>query len=390
MRQRTRQIILTQIAKLLVLPGLLICLPVGTPQLRAQASTSAQQTPPPTESQPSLTVDRDPVSSPDATVPQKPGAAEAGQVSRGEHGRFTLRQDVDEVVLNATVLDSHNQLVMSLNKDDFQVFEDGVPQTIAAFRHEDIPVSIGILIDNSGSMSDKRRAVNQAAIDLVKSSNPEDEDFVVNFSEEAYIDADFTSDIGKLEEGLSHIDSKGGTALYDAVLASADYLAKNGKRPKQVLLVITDGEDNASNATLEDAIRRVQDLSGPVVYTIGLMFGDDDSPRTQRRAKRALQELSDQTGGLAFFPKSLKNVDAVAAEVAQDIRNQYTIGYHSTNPPARGGYRIVRVIAKAKGYGRLTVRTRAGYYPRGDRSRPTATGPANSVPGAQPPPPKKR
>lgn len=328
--------------------------------------------------------------SPDAAAPQPAEAAGPGQVSRGEQGRFTLRQDVDEVVLNATVLDSHDQLVMTLNKGDFQVFEDGVPQTIAAFRHEDIPVSIGILVDNSGSMSNKRRAVNQAAIDLVKSSNPDDEDFVVNFSEEAYIDADFTSDISKLQDGLSHIDSKGGTALYDAVIASADYLAKNGKRPKQVLLVITDGEDNASNATLEDTIRRVQDLSGPVVYTIGLMFGDDDSPRTQRRAKRALQELSNQTGGLAYFPRSLKDVDAVAAEVAQDIRNQYTIGYHSTNPPSRGGYRMVRVVAKAKGYGKLTVRTRAGYYPRGDRSKPAAASPASSASDASTPSKKNR
>jgi VWFA-related protein len=363
------------------IPNLLIltCLLVGALCAEAQqaAPAASQQTPSVTEPQPSLTVDRDPVASPDA-VP----ATSSGQISRGEHGRFTLRQDVDEVVLNASVFDARGQLVTTLTKNDFQVFEDGVPQTIAAFRHEDIPVSIGILVDNSGSMSDKREAVNQAAIDLVRTSNPQDEDFVVNFSEEAYIDADFTSDIRKLEDGLSHIDSKGGTALYDAVIASADYLVKNGKRPKQVLLVITDGEDNASNATLEDAIRRVQDLSGPVVYTIGLMFGDDDSPRTQRRARRALQELSDQTGGMAYFPRSLKDVDAVAAEVAEDIRNQYTIGYRSTKPPELGGYRAVRVTARAKGYGKLFVRTRAGYFPRGDTTKKAGGEPGSGAAGA--------
>ncbi len=330
--------------------------------------------------QPSLTVDHDPVPSPDAetTVPAAPGTA-PGQVAKGAGGKFTLRQDVDEVVLNATVLDGGGHLVQSLQKSDFQVFEDGVPQTIAAFRHEDVPVSIGILIDNSGSMADKRMAVNQAAIDMVKASNPDDETFIVNFSEEAYIDQDFTSDIGKLNQGLSHIDSKGGTALYDAVVASADYMAKYAKRSKQVLLIITDGEDNASSATLEYTIRRVQDLSGPVVYTIGMLFGDEDSPKTQRRAKRALQDLSDQTGGIAYFPKHLQNVDAVAAEVASDIRNQYTIGYHSTNPPSKGGYREVHVEAKAKGMGRLTVRTRTGYFPRADR-----TGKSGLVPPGSP------
>ncbi len=355
--------------------------------IAAQPQTQPPQTQPQTsqpasgasaDQQPSLTVDHDPVPSPDAetTGPVAPGAAGsgsgsgagAGQVTKGAGGRFTLRQDVDEVVLNATVLDSGGRLVQSLQKGDFQVFEDGVPQTIAAFRHEDVPVSIGILIDNSGSMADKRMAVNQAAIDMVKASNPDDETFIVNFSEEAYIDQDFTSDIGKLNQGLSHIDSKGGTALYDAVVASADYMAKYAKRSKQVLLIITDGEDNASSATLEYTIRRVQDLSGPVVYTIGLLFGDEDSPKTQRRAKRALQDLSDQTGGIAYFPKRIQNVDEVANEVASDIRNQYTIGYHSTNPPSKGGYREVHVEAKAKGMGRLTVRTRTGYFPRAEHS----------------------
>lgn len=319
-----------------------------------------------TGAQPPLTVDHDPVPSPDAET----GAAPVGgQVAKGPKGGFTLRQDVDEVVLNATVLDNYGRLVDSLDKSNFQVFEDGVPQTIASLRHEDVPVSIGILIDNSGSMGDKRVAVNQAAIDMVKASNPDDETFIVNFSEEAYIDQDFTSDIAKLNQGLSHIDSKGGTALYDAVVASADYLAKYAKRSKQVLLIITDGEDNASSATLEYAIRRVQDLSGPTVYSIGLLFGDDDSPKTQRQAKRALQALSDETGGIAYFPKRLENVDEVANEVASDIRNQYTIAYHSTNSPSKGGFREVHVEAKAKGMGKLSVRTRAGYFPRADHSQ---------------------
>ncbi len=267
-------------------------------------------------------------------------------------------------MLNATVLDDHNKLVMNLTKPDFSVAEDGVAQTIISFQHEDIPVSMGILVDNSGSMRDKRQAVNSAALDLVKASNKDDEAFVVNFSDEAYIDQDFTSDIGKLREGLAHIDSKGGTALYDAVVASADQLAKGAKRPKQVLLVITDGEDNASVMSLEQTIQRIQALQGPVVYSIGLLFKDEGGGREARRAKRALQMLSSETGGVSFFPKSMDEVDEIAAEVARDIRSQYTIGYHSTKPASLGGYRIVKVEAHAQGYGKLIVRTRTGYYPR--------------------------
>lgn len=316
--------------------------------------------------QPSLTVDRDPVPSPDPdTAPQaaaQPNAAQQAAIAR-ENGKYTLRQDAYEVRLNATVLDSSGRAVQDLTKDDFHVFEDGVPQTISSFRHEDLPVSLGILIDSSGSMYDKRAAVEQASLDLVKLSNPQDEAFVVDFSWEAYIDQDFTSDINKLRQGLEYIKSSGGTAMYDALVASADYLSKNAKHPKQVLLVITDGEDNASSASLEQAIRRIQDLDGPEIYSVGLLFGPDEDKREARHAKRVLETLAEQTGGVAYFPRSLKEIDPIAAEVAQDIRRQYTISYHSTKSPALGGYRQISVQAKAKGYSKLQVRTRAGYYP---------------------------
>ena len=172
------------------------------------------------------------------------------------------------------------------------------------------------------------------------------------------------ADLNKLHEGLSHIDSKGGTALYDAVIASADYMSKNAKKAKEVLLIITDGEDNASGTNLEETVRRIQDLQGPVVYSIGLLFDDmGGGGRESHRARRALQLLSDETGGLAFFPKNLGQVDEIAAEVARDIRNQYTISYHSSKPASLGGYRVVHVDAKAKGHNKLTVRTRPGYFP---------------------------
>lgn len=332
----------------------------------AFAQTGASQQP--LAKAPDLTVDRDPAPSPDPDTPP-PAAADQlppkpGAIEKGSHGTFTLREDAYEVRLNASVFDSSGHSVQTLTKDDFHVYEDGVPQTIAGFRHEDLPVSLGILIDSSGSMYDKRAAVDEASLDLVKLSNPQDEAFLVDFSWEAFIDQDFTSNIAKLQDGLNYIKSSGGTAMYDALVASADYLAKNAKHPKQVLLIVTDGEDNASSATLEAAVRRIQDLDGPTIYCIGLLFGDDTGKAEARHARRVLETLSEETGGQAYFPKSLKEVDPIAHEVANDIRTQYTIAYHSTKSPTLGGYRQVHVDAKAKGYGKLTVRTRTGYYPR--------------------------
>jgi Ca-activated chloride channel homolog len=333
-----------------------------------QPSAQTPGKPPTATQQPSLTVDHDPVPSPDpdTPAPSRSGSTQGvglGKIER-EGGRYTLREDAYEVRLNATVLDGSGKSIQTLDKSAFTVYEDGVPQTINSFRHEDLPVSIGLLIDSSGSMYDKRQAVDKASVNFVKLSNPEDEEFLVDFSWEAFIDQDFTNSIEKLQQGLGYIKSSGGTAIYDALVASADYLAKNAKHPKQVLLVVTDGEDNASSATLEQTIRRIQDLDGPVIYCVGLLFGDDTDKRESRHARRVLETLAEQTGGAAYFPKSIRDVDAVAAEVAQDIRTQYTIAYHSTKSPTLGGYREIHVEAKAKSFGRLSVRTRSGYYPR--------------------------
>ncbi len=362
---------------LLLIPGpVALWAQSSSAQSSAAPSSAAQSAPAPPahvspqtpETQPPLDVDRDPIESPDAAdnEPISPGHPNGGQVVQRDRGVYTLRRNVDEVVLNCTVVDPDGHLVNDLAQDDFHVSEDNVPQNIVSFQHSDIPVSMGILVDNSGSMRDKRAAVNAAALDLVRASNPGDEAFIVNFSDEAFLDQDFTSDINKLRQGLAHIESRGGTALYDAVAASADQLAQGARRPKQVLLIITDGEDNASSLDLEQTIHRVQDLQGPVIYSIGLLFGEDAHGGEAHRARRALQLLSDETGGMAFFPKSLADVDSVAAEVARDIRNQYTIGYHSTKPMSQGGYRVVRVDARAPHHGKLFVRTRSGYYPKAE------------------------
>jgi Ca-activated chloride channel homolog len=293
-----------------------------------------------------------------------PGAQDQSQTPENdESGAFVFRKEVEEVSLHATVLDDKQRLVTNLDKTAFTVLENNQPQSITSFRHEDIPVAMAIVIDNSGSMREKRDKVNKAAINLVKSSNPQDQVFVVNFNDEYYLDQDFTSDINKLREALEKVESRGGTALYDAVVASADHLKKNARLEKKVLFVVTDGEDNASRELLEQAVQRLQAENGPTVYAIGLL-GDEK----QRRARRALQEIALRTGGVAFLPRTLDEVDEISRTVAHDIRNQYTIGYRPTTPKSAGGYRTIHVDAKARGYNKLTVRTRSGYYAGQERS----------------------
>jgi VWFA-related protein len=354
-----------------------MCFLLSLNGLRAGAQTAPPASPQPQRTPLPLTIDRDPAPSPDPDVPvqggQAAGLPEQTTVEKGAGGRYTLTRDAFEVRLDVSVFDGGGHNIQTLPQDAFKVYEDGVPQTITSFRHEDLPVSIGLLIDSSGSVYDKRQAVNQASLDLVRLSNPRDEEFLVDFNTEPYIDQDFTSSLDKLQQGLGYVDPKGGTAAYDAIVASADYLQKNAKNPKQVLIIITDGEDNASSATLEQAIRRIQDLDGPVVYSIGLLFGEDTDRREARNARRVLENLSAQTGGQAYFPKSLKEVDGIAAEVAADIRSQYTIAYRTTNPPQNGGYRSVHVTAQAKGFGKLEVRTRSGYYPRTSANKASGT-----------------
>jgi len=285
-----------------------------------------------------------------------------GQAPIGsENGGFVFTTEAREVVLHATVVDDRNRLVTTLDKPDFTVFENDKPQEIRHFQREDQPVAIGIVIDNSGSMREKRDAVNKAAINLVKASNPEDQVFVVNFNDEYYLDQEFTSDINKLQAALEHVEARGGTALYDAIVASADYLTRSPLQRK-ALFVVTDGEDDASQETLEQAIHKLQQENGPVVYTIGLL-GEEKS----RRAKRALELIAERTGGESFFPPTLAEVDDISRSIAKDIRNQYIITYRPSTPRSVPGFRTIHVDAHAKPYKKLTVRTRSGYYPGQER-----------------------
>jgi VWFA-related protein len=282
------------------------------------------------------------------STPSPPGA-------QAEEPTFTVGTRL--VVLPVSVLDKSGKLVTDLQQNAFKVFENGIEQPIKIFRREDVPISLGMIIDNSGSMREKRQRVEAASLDLVRASNPQDEVFIVNFNDDAFLDVPFTNDIKKMEEGIARIDSRGGTAMRDAISMSMDYLRKEGKRQKKVLLVITDGNDNASNVSLEKLVTRAQQ-NEVLVYSIGLL--NEEERREARLAKRALDSISHDSGGLAFYPKSASEVDAIALQVAHEIRNQYTIAYSPTVPAMDGSFRQIKVTVNGPGH--PTVRTRTGYF----------------------------
>jgi VWFA-related protein len=274
-----------------------------------------------------------------------------------ESGDAIFSTETRLVPLNVTVTDKNGRLVTNLPQSAFQVFENGVPQTIRLFRREDVPVSMGLIIDNSGSMREKRQAVEMAALALVKDSNPQDEVFIVNFNDEAYLDADFTNDPKILEQGLTKIDSRGGTAMRDAIRMSIDHLKEKGKRDKKVTLVVTDGNDNASSMSLDALVRQAQQ-DDVLVYAIGLLT--EEEKREATKARRALGILVENTGGQVFYPKDVSEVEKIAHDVAHDIRNQYTIAYTPTNTALDGTFRQIKLVVKAPG--NPLARTRSGYY----------------------------
>jgi len=281
------------------------------------------------------------------------------------------------VLLQVSVVDRNDKLVTNLPQKAFRVYENGVEQQIRFFRREDVPVSLGLVIDNSGSMKDRRETVEASCLGLVKASNREDQVFIVNFNDEAYLDAPFTNTLEKLEEGVARIDSRGGTAMRDAISMSIDYLKEEGKLEKKVLMVITDGDDNASAVTLEQLVRKAQQ-SEVLIYIVGLL--DQEDRGAARRAQRAIRAISEASGGLSFFPKALDEVAALTLQVAHELRNQYTITYTPTNPTLDGSYRTIRV--KVDGPDRPVARTRTGYYATPEeRPKPAAPPRPASAPG---------
>jgi VWFA-related protein len=287
----------------------------------------------------------------------------------GQEPDMVFRSDTRVVVCNTTVVDKGGHLVTDLTRDAFTVYENGVAQKVTGFRREDVPVSLGLIIDNSGSMRIKRGGVEAASLALVKDSNPSDEVFVVNFNDEPFLDMpnrkNFTNDIRELEEALTRIDSRGGTALRDALRMSIDHLLENASRDKKVLVAVTDGVDNASIISQEKLVKAAQQ-SGVLVYVVGLLSEEDRGDAS--KARHDLNGLAEATGGETYYPKDVSEVDRIAHIVAHDIRNQYTIEYMPSNTTMDGTFRQIKIAVNAPG--RLTVRTRSGYYATPDQGKP--------------------
>jgi VWFA-related protein len=272
---------------------------------------------------------------------------------------YTLRVNANLVILSTTVLDRHNALVSGLVKDDFEIYEDHVLQQIKHFSHEDLPVTAGLVIDNSGSMAPKRADVIAAAMLFARSSNQQDQMFVVNFNEKVFYGLPagipFTDKLDQLQAGLSDIKAIGETALYDAIAVALDHV-QQGNCDKKVLILISDGGDNASKHSLAQVIEMARH-SGAIIYAIGI-FDEQDGDQNPEVLKRFAKE----TGGEAFFPESSKDLALICEGIARDIRNQYTLAYVPTITKHDGRYRVIDVKVSSSKHGRLSARTRAGYF----------------------------
>jgi len=281
-----------------------------------------------------------------------------------------FRAETRLVMLHVTVRNARGELVTDLGQDGFSVYENGKPQAIAQFRRDDVPVSLGLLLDNSGSMRKLRPRMEQAALACVRASNPQDEVFVLDFADKARVDVPFTSDPRVLEAGIARADSIGGTAMLDALDAGASYLSRDGERDRKVLLLITDGNDNAS-VTSMDEVRKEVEQHDVVIFAIGLLT--EEASSVARHAQHELGRLAELSGGVAYYETGPEDLEATALSIARQIRSQYTIGYVPSDRSLDGSFRKLRVVAR--GRERLSVQTRAGYRavpPPPDRAEPAA------------------
>ena len=280
------------------------------------------------------------------------------QTGEDPGGRISV--DVNLVVLHPSVIGRGGLPVPGLGARNFQVYDNGVPRPLTLFSNEDIPVTVGLVVDHSGSMRPKIHDVIAAAETFARASNPGDQIFVVNFNEKVSFglpeEVPFTASPPELQQAILRNGITGRTALYDAIAASLKQL-RRGTREKKVLIVISDGGDNASRATLARTMEAAKE-SDAIIYSVGL-FDIDDADRNPR----VLEHLARATGGEVYLPKEPSEVVGICREIAQDIRSQYTLGF---SPPADAGtaWHTLRVAASAPGMSHLTVRARTGYYPQ--------------------------
>jgi Ca-activated chloride channel homolog len=289
-----------------------------------------------------------------------------------------IKVDTDMVLLDVTVIDQNNTPVMNLKKEDFSVYEDKVKQTVESVSREEVPVSFGMVIDTSGSMKPKLQTVSDAAVSLVKQMRLDDEAFVASFKAESELAQDFTSDRRELEDAIGKLYTSGGTALLDAIIATADYAQEKGKQRRKALVIFSDGLEKNSSVKEKEVMEAIKE-NEVQVYLVGFIDVEMEENRPfgkspAKKAKELLSGIADDSGGRAYFPKDVGEIPVIAAQIAKDLRTQYVVSYYPTNENRDGAFRNVQVSVNSQGARKLIARTRRGYYARNEKGRsPAAT-----------------
>jgi VWFA-related protein len=282
---------------------------------------------------------------------------------QGQESVFKLNVNVDLTEVHVNVTDEKDRPIGNMKKDNFRIFEDRSEQKITLFKHEDLPVSLGLVIDNSRSMEPRKKRMDVAALSFVRKGNAEDETFVVHFDDDARLDRDFTDSIPLLEDTLASVKPYGQTAIYDALILALDHM-EGAKHPKKAILLFTDGVDNSSKHTLSEAIEATK-RTHVAVYTVGML-----SASGGQKAEDSLIRIAEASGGRAYFPFTPEEAQADMERIARDLREQYTLGYFPSNPSHNGAWRSVRVeIIPPAGVlptAKLNANYRHGYYGPGE------------------------
>jgi Ca-activated chloride channel homolog len=297
----------------------------------------------------------------ESRIPHETASPKAGKK------KLTYGVDVDLVMMYTSVFDKSGHFVGGLKKDNFKLYEDGVEQKIDRFSQEDVPISMGILLDLSGSMRGKIDQVNKAALAFIRASNPQDQVFLIGFNDQVELLQDFTSDIDEITDALDNAVVMGGTALYDAIYLGVQK-SHTGNRVKKAIVVITDGEDRDSYYKLDELLAKVQELDVQV-FSVGFLNDVPDkglfgrfSKSVPEKAHDALTRIAEETGGKPFFPDKLTDIHTIVAEIAGELRNQYSIGYFSSNIARDGSFRRVKIELLGVNATNNHVRSRRGYF----------------------------
>jgi Ca-activated chloride channel family protein len=274
-----------------------------------------------------------------------------------------LHIDVNLALVNVTVTDPYSRIVTGLEPDNFRIFDDNIEQEVVNFSSEDVPISIGVILDLSGSMANKLGKAKEAALQFFKTANPQDEFFLVGFNERARLLSPFTHNVEDLQSAMLPASAKGKTALLDAIYLGLNqmHIASNGKR---ALLIISDGGDNSSRYTEKD-IKRIAREADTQLYSIGIFDPFEYRSRTpeELNGPTLLSETTELTGGRVFSVENINELPDIAAKIGAELRNQYILGYRPSNKAHDARWRKIKIKLRIpKGLPPLSVYTKTGYY----------------------------